>query len=131
MFNTFNNLRKIIFSKQLFIHPQVDPQWGEAVCLQKMWKSIRRMGNLSRHKLIHSGEKPFACRKCGKSFAQSGNLTRHEFTHTGEKPFVCRVCSKGFRNKSGLLSHEKKHFEENQSVCGESISDSYETLRSV
>ncbi|CAG0894916.1 unnamed protein product [Cyprideis torosa] len=72
---------------------------------------------LGRHKLIHSGEKRFACRICGKAFDDSSALGRHKWIHSGEKPFACRVCGKGFRSKVGYQGHTKEHCEEEKSVC--------------
>ena len=40
-----------------------------------------RKGALDRHKVIHTGVKPFACTFCGKVYSQSGDLSRHKRMH--------------------------------------------------
>ncbi|KAJ1148565.1 hypothetical protein NDU88_001393, partial [Pleurodeles waltl] len=34
-------------------------------------------------------KKPFACTECEKSFSHLGNLSRHKHIHKGAKPFTC------------------------------------------
>ncbi|XP_033126033.1 PR domain zinc finger protein 10-like isoform X2 [Anneissia japonica] len=56
----------------------------------------------------------YACTECGKQFARLYSLTRHMLMHSGEKNFTCPVCKKTFAHTYNKLRHMKKHEEEAQ-----------------
>ncbi|XP_070142410.1 zinc finger and BTB domain-containing protein 17 isoform X2 [Drosophila kikkawai] len=61
--------------------------------------------SLKRHRVIHSGIKPFKCDVCEASFSQREVLKRHMDTHTGAKRHKCPHCSTCFAQKSNLQQH--------------------------
>lgn len=67
--------------------------------------NARRMRNVKRIML----KKHFLCPYCGKSFERVGHLERHKLIHTGEKPYGCDICGRRFNQKSSLKGHLKTH----------------------
>ena len=49
---------------------------------------------MKNNKMIHTGEKPYACDTWYKLFTLSSNFIAHKRLHTGEKPHSCDVCEK-------------------------------------
>eukprot|EP00088_Acartia_fossae_P064022 TRINITY_DN7857_c0_g1_i2.p1 TRINITY_DN7857_c0_g1~~TRINITY_DN7857_c0_g1_i2.p1 ORF type:complete len:207 (+),score=27.86 TRINITY_DN7857_c0_g1_i2:123-743(+) len=68
--------------------------------------STKYKWNLGKHKLKHSGSKPFTCKHCNKSFTEKTYLVKHEKAHAGEKPYSCHICdNKSYADKSQLRRH--------------------------
>lgn len=58
--------------------------------------------------------KPFVCVTCGKRFVKKYNLSVHRRLHTGARPFKCDVpgCGRSFLWKSSLTCHAAVHARE-------------------
>ena len=68
-------------------------------------KTFRSHGHLARHRLVHSGAKPFLCEICGSGFSQKSSLKLHVLSHAGLNPHKCPHCGQTFRFRVSLRSH--------------------------
>ena len=74
-------------------------------------KSFKRKLHLEAHKLIHTGEKKYACtrKECEMAFSKKTTLVQHERLHTGEKPYKCNDCNIAFVQRNSLNVHNNTH----------------------
>lgn len=56
-------------------------------------------------------QRKFKCELCPSSFKRSSHLTRHQLVHTGERPFACEQCDKAFSRHDKLKHHIRKAHE--------------------
>ncbi len=52
-------------------------------------------------------KRSYACPECNKLFSNSSNMTRHRRIHTGDRPYLCEHCSLAFGNSSNRRKHER------------------------
>ncbi|CAB3261038.1 unnamed protein product [Arctia plantaginis] len=57
---------------------------------------------LSRHMVIHTGDKNFKCEICGKAYARRKNLREHLRSHESG---VCSICGQNYEDQNNLVAH--------------------------
>ncbi|KAF7205242.1 transcript variant X4 [Nothobranchius furzeri] len=103
---------KATYSAHLVIHreqlpdPAVQKYIHPCEVCGRIFNSI---GNLERHKIIHTGVKSHCCEKCGKSFARKDMLKEHLRVHDDNRDYLCAECGKGMKTKHALRHHMKLH----------------------
>ncbi|XP_060094608.1 uncharacterized protein LOC132571832 [Heteronotia binoei] len=103
--------------EQLHELPAVQQRILKGETCTECGKSFRCKAELTEHRRMHSGEKPYTCSECGKSFCRRNVLVAHQRIHTGEKPFNCLDCGKSFNQRSHLTAHERTHTQEKPFAC--------------
>jgi len=61
--------------------------------------------NMRRHKMRHTGVKPYECRICQKRFFRKDHLAEHFTTHTKTLPYHCPICNRGFQRQIAMRAH--------------------------
>lgn len=74
-------------------------------------KQFMTNSQVTKHRVVHTGEKNFRCEICGLSLTRRCNLEEHLATHSDARPFKCQTCEATFKTKKALRKHANVHQE--------------------
>uniref|UniRef100_T1ISM1 C2H2-type domain-containing protein n=1 Tax=Strigamia maritima TaxID=126957 RepID=T1ISM1_STRMM len=78
---------------------------------------------MRRHRMRHTGVKPYECRVCCKRFFRKDHLMEHTVTHAKQSPFRCPLCDKEFHRQVHLRDHLSVEHNNDNAVAVPSLSD--------
>lgn len=109
---------KSCLSEEIIIHKKMAHRTFKHKC-SLCTKTFTRKNDLTRHLMLHSGERKYACTFCDAKFIGSGDLHKHVRIHTGERPHRCNFdnCNKSFTQKGDLNKHVKIHLKIKNHKC--------------
>ncbi len=123
-----------LFASHFYAAVSEPKPWGCDTCS----KSFISPNLLHVHSRVHTGERPYACHRCGKDYKQLGGLKYHLSALNGcqkskkrkialevpietekltVKPWGCDTCSKSFISPALLHVHSRVHTGERPYAC--------------
>ena len=87
--------------------------------------TYRHPDSLAKHRLKEHGppREPFICKECGSSFFYNSGLKRHKLIHSGKKPYKCEICGKRFSDRTAMNKHTGTHNKKSLkcALCGKNF----------
>ncbi|KAH6933442.1 hypothetical protein HPB50_014874 [Hyalomma asiaticum] len=92
------------YSKHKFVHSGDRPYTCFACD-----KSFTQSGNLYRHECLYvlAQKRPYGCELCPATFGDVSCYSKHKFVHSGDRPYTCFACDKSFTQSCKLHRHER------------------------
>ncbi|CAG9773986.1 unnamed protein product [Ceutorhynchus assimilis] len=87
------------------------PKQETEVAQQSVTPPIRLSAEARRRNNWAMKQRKYKCTLCPASFKRASHLSRHQLVHTGERPYACSQCDKAFSRHDKLKHHIKKTHE--------------------
>lgn len=111
-----DQFREKVFLKDAALgKKETDPSLGFAC--DECDLAFKRSDHLQSHKIKHSNEKQFECRRCGEAFKRGLDLGAHQ-NSCDKRVRKCDECGETFKNKRRLRRHLKKDHVPECKECG-------------
>ncbi|XP_066992585.2 zinc finger protein 836 [Anabrus simplex] len=97
----FCNAQVLVMHKRTHPDAKVSKSYLCPIC----GRVLRDRTTYIRHKMIHTGEKPYQCDWCPKSFIRKSALDLHKYTHPVSEDYNCFNCGLWYKEMSDLREH--------------------------
>ncbi|XP_059176818.1 zinc finger protein 679-like [Physella acuta] len=111
---TYHSVYPHVRHEQFFQRSNLNKQ---AQVGEKPLEWFLRNSDLTKHKRIHSGDKPFESDVCHEKFSIKFNFTKHKRVHSAEMPHECDDCHIKFSDSPTLNKHTKNNLEVKPFEC--------------
>ncbi|EDV93763.1 GH18112 [Drosophila grimshawi] len=97
---------KLYYTEHLLqLHERIVHQGERPYACKYCDKTFNSSTTRVMHERSHTNTRPYSCDYCGKSFISASGLKRHDLTHNGVRPYYCSICDKSFQRNTHLKAH--------------------------
>ena len=103
--NLYHLANEAVFRGKTSVLKSMLPESEKKTLCGQCGKVFAHADSLSRHKIVHSGDKLHQCDQFSQSFSPLDSLKQHMFAHGVEKPHKCEQSMQSYKRPHELSKH--------------------------